>query len=221
MTDDITDLISRMENLTPSQWRFNLLSEKIREESTKKWIKEIDIDKELDFEKFKHNDKFIKVADIIPDEELDEKKNKKKRKTDILFSPVITRKKWNSKAEWIYIFVMDNKIIKIGGTRTGLFGRCSSYLCGRHVPERGKSGDCSKTNAYIYNSFIFYLKNDYKIEMYGYELPQSFLEMNIFGEMTKVEAQTFHAFESRCLEEYKKETGRYPILSCNADPSFK
>ena len=216
MTDELTDLISKMENLSP----IDELNKKIQKEPTKKWIKEIDISKELHFESFKHYDKFIKVADIIEDTEIN-KKGDKRRKTEIMFKPVIEKSKWNSKAEWIYIFLMDNKIIKIGGTRTGLSGRCGSYLCGQHVPERGKSGDCSKTNAYIYNSFVFYLKNKYKIEMYGYELPHSFLEMDIFGKTTKVEAQTFHAFESRCLEEYKKETGKYPILSCNADPNFK
>ena len=216
MVDDITDLISKMENLSP----IDELNKKINEEPTKKWIKEIDISKELNFKDFKHYENFIKVADVIPDNEVN-KNGEKRRKTEILFKPNIEKSKWNSKAEWIYIFLMDDKIIKIGGTRTGLSGRCGSYLCGQHVPERGKSGDCSKTNAYIYNSFIFYLKNNYKIEMYGYELPHSFLEMDIFGTKTKVEAQTFHAFESRCLEEYKKETGKYPILSCNADPNFK
>ena len=53
---------------------------------------------------------------------------------------------------------MNDYIIKIGGTRTGLKERCGSYLCGHHVEERDKSGDCSKTNAYIYNTFEFYLR---------------------------------------------------------------
>ena len=52
---------------------------------------------------------------------------------------------------------MDNKIIKSVESNWSIC-RCS-YLCGQHVLERGKSGDCSKTNAYIYNSFVFYLKN--------------------------------------------------------------
>jgi hypothetical protein len=53
---------------------------------------------------------------------------------------------------------MNGYIIKIGGTRTGLKERCGSYLCGHHIEERDKSGDCSKTNAYIYNTFEFYLR---------------------------------------------------------------
>ena len=127
-----------------------------------------------------------------------------KEKTEIMFKPVIEKSKWNSKAEWIYIFLMDNKIIKIGGTRTGLSGRCGSYLCGQHVPERGKSGDCSKTNAYIYNSFVFYLKNNYKIEMYGYELPHSFLKWIFLVKLPKLKRRHFMLLKVRCLEEYKE-----------------
>ena len=59
-------------------------------------------------------------------------------------------------------------IVKIGGTRTGLKGRVSSYLCGHHIEERGKSGDCSKTNGFIYNTMEFYLNLGCKIKMYGY-----------------------------------------------------
>ena len=54
MTDELTDLISKMENLSP----IDELNKKIQQEPTKKWIKEIDISKELHFESFKHYDKF-------------------------------------------------------------------------------------------------------------------------------------------------------------------
>ena len=109
MVDDITDLISKMENLSP----IDELNKKINEEPTKKWIKEIDISKELNFKDFKHYENFIKVADVIPDNEVN-KNGEKRRKTEILFKPNIEKSKWNSKAEWIYIFLMDDKIIKIG-----------------------------------------------------------------------------------------------------------
>lgn len=65
---------------------------------------------------------------------------------------------FSNKFEWIYIFTINDHIVKIEGTRTCLKDRCISYLCGHHTTDRGKSGKCSGTNAYIYNTFYFYLK---------------------------------------------------------------
>jgi hypothetical protein len=117
--------------------------------------------------------------------------------------------------------VINDRIVKIGGTRTGLKGRVASYLCGHHIEERGKSGDCSKTNGFIYNTFEFYLQLGCKIKMYGYELPKTQIAIEIFGQETIITAQTFHAYESRFLEDYKKNYNEYPILSDNCDPEYK
>jgi len=87
-------------------------------------------------------------------------------------------------------------IVKIGGTRTCIKGRISLYLCGHHIEERGKSGDCSKTNGFIYNTFEFYLNLGSKIQMYGYELPKTEITIKIFDKETKIITQTFHAYES-------------------------
>jgi hypothetical protein len=43
---------------------------------------------------------------------------------------------FKEKKEWIYLFLINKRIVKIGGTRTGLSGRCASYLCGHHIQER-------------------------------------------------------------------------------------
>jgi hypothetical protein len=99
----------------------------------------------------------------------------------IKFNPIISSEDFNKKTEWLYLLVINNRIVKIGGTRTGLKGRVSSYLCGHHIEERGKSGDCSKTNGFIYNTFEFYLSLGCKIEMYGYELPKTEFTIEIFG----------------------------------------
>jgi hypothetical protein len=94
-------------------------------------------------------------------------------------------------------------------------------LCGHHIKERKKSGDCSKTNAFIYNTFLFYLNLGCKIEMYGYELPQSEVTIEIFGNKTKIMTQTFHAYESTFLKDYKKIYANYPILCDNCCPDYK
>jgi hypothetical protein len=190
----------------------------------KNWIKTIQIDKTIPFQEYNRKDYFIPIANIILDNELydsGQNKGNKKRNTLIQFIPTISTKEFNKKAEWLYLLVINDMIVKIGGTRTGLKGRVSSYLCGHHIKERGKSGDCSKTNGYIYNTLEFYLKLGSKIQMYGYELPKTEFTIEIFGKERKIIAQTYHAYESTFLEDYKNNYNVYPILSDNSDPDYK
>lgn len=190
----------------------------------KKWVKLISIDKTILFEEYNRKDHFIPIADIVLDGELfisGKKQGNKKRNTLIQFIPKISIEDFNKKGEWLYLLVMNDRIIKIGGTRTGLKGRVGSYLCGHHIEERGKSGDCSKTNGFIYNTFDFYLNLGCKIQMYGYELPKTEITIEIFGKETRITAQTYHAYESTFLEDYKKFYNEYPILSDNCDPDYK
>jgi hypothetical protein len=190
----------------------------------KKWIKLIPIDKTIPFEEYNRKDHFIPIADIVLDNELftsGKNEGNKKRSTVIQFIPTISIEDFNKKTEWLYLLVINGMICKIGGTRTGLKGRVGSYLCGHHIEERGKSGDCSKTNGFIYNTFEFYLKLGCKIQMYGYELPKTEITIEIFGKETKITLQTYHAYESTFLEDYKKYYKEYPILSDNCDPNYK
>jgi hypothetical protein len=190
----------------------------------KKWIKLITIDDSILFNDYNNKHYFTKIASVILDNDLytnGDKKGLKKRNTLIQFVPNIPIKDFNKKTEWLYIFVINDRIVKLGGTRTGIKGRISSYLCGHHIEERGKSGDCSKTNGFIYNTFYFYLNLGCKIDMYGYELPKTELIINIFDKETKIIAQTYHAYESTFLEDYKKNYDKYPILCDNCDPDYK
>lgn len=185
----------------------------------KKWIKEINFEKSVKYDEYNRKEYFEPIMDIVLDEDV--KNGKKLRNTLIKFIPTISSEKLNCKTEWLYLFVIDGRIVKIGGTRTGIKGRVASYLCGHHVEERGKSGDCSKTNGFIYNTFEFYLKMGCKIEMYGYELPKKTFEIDIFGEKIEIVSQTFHAYESKFLEDFKKKYDMYPILSDNCDPNYR
>lgn len=190
----------------------------------RKWIKLIPRDKTIPFENYNRKEYFTKIADVVLDNELftsGKKEGNKKRNTLIQFIPTISSEIFNKKTEWLYLLLIDGNIVKIGGTRTGIKGRVSSYLCGHHIEERGKSGDCSKTNGFIYNTFEFYLNLGCKIEMYGYELPKTEFSIDIFGKETKIIAQTYHAYESTFLEDYKKKYNDYPVLSDNCDPDYK
>lgn len=190
----------------------------------KKWIKLISIDKTISFDDYNRKENFIPIADVVLDNDIfttGKKKGKKKRNTLIKFVPTIHMEDFNKKNEWLYLLVINGLIVKIGGTRTGLKGRVISYLCGHHIEERKKSGDCSKTNGFIYNTFAFYLNLGCKIKMYGYELPKTEIIIKIFGEKKKITAQTYHAYESTFLEDYKKNYNQYPMLNDNCDPDYK
>jgi hypothetical protein len=180
---------------------------------TKPWIKLIPLHKTILLEEYNRKHYFHSIATIVLDKE-------EKRNTVLQFIPT-SKEEFAEKAEWLYLFVMNQRIVKIGGTRTGLKGRVASYLCGHHVKERGKSGDCSKTNGFIYNTFAFYLSLGCTIEMYGYKLPKTTAMIDLFGKETMITVQTYHAYESTFLEDYKKMYQEYPMLSDNCDPDYK
>jgi hypothetical protein len=191
---------------------------------TRKWIKLIALNQTIPLDDFRLSKEFDKVADIALDTDVHsrgKKEGEKKRQTMIMFNPTITREKWTDKKEWLYMFVMNDRIVKIGGTRTGLQNRAASYLCGHHVGDRGKSGDCSKTNGYIYNTFEFYIKLGCKIEMYGYELPVDTKEIDFFGKKVTIVSQNFTAYESLLMSEYKDNYDKYPVLNDNCDPRYR
>jgi len=193
----------------------NNIKELYEKEITKKWIKLIDKKSVIDYDDYNRKSMFIHVADVLLDNDI-KNDGTKKRNTLISFKPIIQLKEFNNKTtEWIYIFTINNKIVKIGGTRTGLKGRVGSYLCGHHVKERGKSGDCSKTNGFIYNTFVFYLQLNYKIKMYAYKLPKAEIDINIFNIKQKILVQTFHIYENTFFNDYKKTYNNIPILCDN------
>lgn len=198
---------------------FATLEEMMLVDLCKNWIKPINLSKELCVADFNLSKDFTKVADVGLDNDLTVK-GKKARNTVIKFHP-IDKKQWQKEVEHVYLIVVNGRIVKIGGTRKGLKGRAASYLCGHHVQERQKSGRCSVTNAYVYNTLHFYLRNGFKIEIYAHEIEPVIVDVNIFGQIKKVSAQVYQAFESYCLEQYKRQVGTYPILSDNADPTYK
>ena len=199
------------------------VQEAYEEMPTKKWIKPIPYDKTIRFEDYHRKEHFIPVADIVLDTEMatkGKKAGKKQRLTLIQFVPTV-KKVFNKETEWLYLFLINGRIVKLGGTRNGLKMRAGSYLCGHHVKEHGKSGDMSKTNSFIYNTLLFYLQQGCKVEMMGYELPRREITIEIFGKDTVVVAQTYHAYESKFLDDYKKKYREYPFLSDNCDPAYK
>lgn len=180
----------------------------------KKWIKKISQDHPVFFQNYSRKDSFRLVANVKKDES-------EKRNTVIRFEPVISKEEMDSKNEWLYLITINEIIVKIGGTRTGLKGRFSSYISGHHTKERGKTGDCSKTNAFVYNTLDFYIQLGYEVKVYGYKIPKVSLVIGVLEENIQISPQMYHIYESKFLEDYKKTYSKYPQLSSNCDPEYK
>jgi hypothetical protein len=162
---------------------------------------------------------FIKMADVVLDD------GTVRRTT--LQTVAVDEEKWKETAEHIYIITRNTEIMKIGGTRTGMKARWGSYLCGHCVAERMNKhgepnpGKMSVTNAHLYHTIEHDLLLGNKWEFYSWKLPDTTVPVEIFGEMIQVVAQTYHAYESRCIELFKTITGHIPQLCDNADPTYK
>lgn len=179
-----------------------------------KWINIITFTNCIKFENYISKSKFVKICDVVLDNDLT-KDNKKRRKTLIKLSEIENEINIKEENEWCYIITIDDYIVKIGGTRTGIKNRFNSYLCGHHSIENNKSGKASVTNKYIYNTLFYYLKNKSKIELYGYKLP----EHKILIEDNLEKIQTFHIYESKLLKNFKEKYNNFPPLSFNKYPS--
>jgi hypothetical protein len=191
----------------------------------KSWVKMIPEDRVIPFQSYEHKDAFIKVADIILDTELNEDGGVK-RQTDIYYKPVIDSFSFKEEYEWLYTLVINGQIVKIGGTRKGLYDRMQSYNCGRHIKERGKSGYCSKTNGFIYNTLCFYLETGHEVELFAKKLNPHYVNDTIFENTVKerlirIKAQIYHAIESEYICDFEQTNGFKPFLCDNSDPNHR
>ena len=165
------------------------------------------------------NNKFAKAANLKLDESDD-------RQTTLIASPD-DAKIWKKKQECLYLFLRNNEVMKIGGTRTGMKERFSSYLCGHCVPERlakrtGKPfpGKMSVTNAHLYHTIEKGLLEGERWEIWTWILPPLTVNINIFDEEVEVIAQTYHAYESVTMKKFKNLAGHIPQLCNNSDPGY-
>ena len=191
------------------------------EQARQTWAKNITTENTMsisDFNKLCENN-FTKKCCI----ELDDSD---KRKTTLITTN-FDKGIYSEKDEHIYAIVRNGVIMKIGGTRTGLKERWSSYLCGYCVAQRKKKtgvsfpGKMSVTNAYLYHTIEKdLLETNSNWEFWSWKLPKVIIPVMILGENTNVIAQTYHAFESICIKKFKDKTGHIPLLCDNSDPGY-
>ena len=116
--------------------------------------------------------------------------------------------------EQVYILSIDGKVAKIGGTKTGMKGRFSSYQCGTRK-ARAK-GTCSVTNYNITEAQYTALQCGSRVEWFVYDIPPVVQELDVFGETHSVVSSVFTKYEAVLLSRYKELTGGFPLLSSNS-----
>jgi hypothetical protein len=140
-------------------------------------------------EEYRHKDLFIPIIDVSLEDS--------KRKTLLHFTPLVSNEIYKRKTEWVYLIIMNNRIVKIGGTCNGV----------KEIHLMNKKGSA------IHTALIFYINCGCKVKFYGYELPIKKIEIEICGETHEIIPKTYHALTSLFMEDYKKQFLQTPFFT--------
>ncbi len=110
-----------------------------------------DLQNEIDYEDFEYKEYFSHICNLLP--------NVEKEKLEI---EILDQHKTKFSG-LVYVFVINNKIFKIGHSITPITKRVQSYNCGK--TEYRISGTNSTTNYFVLQSL---LKIGEKVAVYGF-----------------------------------------------------
>ena len=120
--------------------------------------------------------------------------------------------KYESYRELIYAIVIDGKIVKIGGTYTGMKKRHGSYNCGTRK-ARAK-GTCSVTNFDITEYQYTAIREGKTVEWYVFNVPLAETTINLpWGDEISYNAKTYLKYESSLTHKYAQLRGAVPPLN--------
>jgi len=193
-------------------------------ENYQKWVKEMKLSDYLPFDSFEINQRFKMMGEIVLDDEKKENGEKQRKTMWKVNIPEDMEGEYKRRQNCVYILVCNGKIIKIGGTKTGMKERIVSYYCGHYITGmKKKNGDVcegkmSITNAYIYWTIYENLRQGNTFNVYVYAIPDEIIEMDIFNTRVNVPVQTYDAYEAAVLNMYRSTMGHYPVLSDNGHP---
>ncbi len=105
---------------------------------------------------------------------------------------------------FVYVFVINGRILKIGQSITSFKGRVSSYNCGKQKAR--DKGTCSVTNYFILQSL---LKINKTVKVYL--MVPDHRDWKLFGETGTVSFPPVKIWERKLLERFQKKHGKSPI----------
>tara|TARA_R110002074_G_scaffold139425_1_gene285146 strand:+ start:208 stop:783 length:576 start_codon:yes stop_codon:yes gene_type:complete len=130
----------------------------------------------------------------------------------------ITTKDKNEHCQGVYLLTVNGKVVKIGGTETGLAKRWGSYNNGTKKIRMG-AGNGSVTNYYIIQALKAALKQGYIVEWYFKKMDYIEEEVELYsGEVIQNRLYPngqYKDHEKDLLSYYESITGFHPVLSSN------
>ncbi|MDR2527156.1 MAG: hypothetical protein LBC92_04755 [Rickettsiales bacterium] len=156
-------------------------------------LKDIDdLKYEVNYDDFEYKQYFSHLCNLIP--------NSRQEKLDI----EIVNEKNIDKKGFVYAFVIEGKIFKIGQSITSIKERISSYNCGK--TEYRISGTNSTTNYFVLQSL---LKINKIIEVYAF-FPEN-PKYTVFGKEYQDGLSTSKRAEREILKDFIKNHNKKPI----------
>ena len=120
---------------------------------------------------------------------------------------------WKKHEHWVYVLVIGGTVVKCGDSTMTLNGRWSSYSAGTRTNR--DNGTCSTTNYFISEIIRVAHKKGYKVELYGYAIPEVTIDVDVFGESTSCRVDVISYFESELIKRFVNEFGDKPIIGKN------
>lgn len=147
---------------------------------------------EVSYRKFEYKDHFQHLCNIIPNQEQERLEIQEVKGGDI------------TRAGLVYVFVIKEKIFKIGHTITSIKKRVQSYNCGK--TEYRIAGTNSTTNYFILQSL---LSINHKVKVYAFFPEQPKYE--VFGEKFQDSYPVAKTAEKKIIEEFEATHNKKPI----------
>lgn len=151
-----------------------------------------ELDSECEYSNFEYKKDFSLICKLIP--------NMDKERLDI---EILDKSKCDEEG-FVYVFVVNEKIFKIGQSTTNIIKRIQSYNCGK--AQYRKNGTCSTTNYFVLQSL---LNLNLEVFVYAFFPPKPRYE--IFGQVFEDSYPPSKKAENIIITDFIKKHGKKPI----------
>jgi hypothetical protein len=118
--------------------------------------------------------------------------------------------------QFVYFIVVNDRLVKIGGSKNTIHDRIQSYNCGVYSLWRGGNGKQSVTNSIIYDSIEICLLRGFEVKLFVWMVPPVLNTLDYWGYKTDTVISThYNYYETQALRMFFEQFGKNPIWSKN------
>jgi hypothetical protein len=118
--------------------------------------------------------------------------------------------------QFVYLIIVNGRIVKIGGSKKTIIERIQSYNCGVYSRWRGGNGKQSVTNSVVYDSIEICLLRGLDVKMFVWMVPAPVVSIDLWGEKTEIVVATvYDRYETHALRIFYDMFGKNPVWSKN------